>query len=154
MGDVFFYHLTGRALDATAPELLEKCLGQGWRVTVRVGSTERAEALDDLLWRYRDDSFLPHGTARDGRAAAQPIYIAAGEETPNAPEALMLLDATEASAAEIAAMRRVMVLFDGRDAEAVEAARGFWRRVAASGAKARYWAETDGGGWAQRAESG
>ena len=45
-----------------------------------------------------------------------------------------------------------MVLFDGNDPAAVEAARGQWRRLTGAGAKAQYWAEA-GGRWQKKAES-
>ena len=39
---------------------------------VQAASEERVEALDAHLWTFRDDSFLPHGTAREADPAAQP----------------------------------------------------------------------------------
>ena len=52
------------------PELLEKSYERGWRVVVQAASDERVDALDAHLWTYRDDNFLPHGTARESEAAA------------------------------------------------------------------------------------
>jgi DNA polymerase-3 subunit chi len=153
-GEVFFYHLTRRTLETTAPDLLEKCLERGWRVTLRAVSPERVEALDSLLWTYRDDSFLPHASAREGRADSQPIFLTHTSDTPNSPDALMLVDGADADAAELTGMARVMTLFDGRDDSAVAAARDLWRRAVAAGARARYWAETEDGRWTQKAESG
>jgi DNA polymerase-3 subunit chi len=153
-GEVFFYHLTRRSLEATAPDLLEKCLQKGWRVALRATAPERVEALDALLWTFRDDSFLPHAAARDGRAERQPIYLTHGTETPNDPDALMLVDGADADAAELTRFARVMTLFDGRDESALAAARDLWRRAVAAGARARYWAEGEDGRWTQRAEAG
>ena len=151
---MYFYHLTRRTLDSTAPELLEKCLERGWRGVLRLGGAERLAALDGWLWTWREDSFLPHGGPADPFPERQPIYLTAGDETPNAPSALMLADGAEATEAEIARLERVMTLFDGRDEAAVEAARGFWRRVVAAGATARYWAEGPEGRFSERARSG
>ena len=66
MPEVLFYHLTERPLESASPDILEKCLERGWRVTLRAGSEERARALDVHYWTYRDESFLPHGMAGDG----------------------------------------------------------------------------------------
>lgn len=152
-GDVWFYHLTRRTLEDAVPDLLEKCRARDWRVTLRAGSAERAEALNARLWTFRDDSFLPHGTAADGFAARQPIYLTAGPETPNDPAVLFLVDGAEATAAEAARFERVVTVFDGRDETAVQAARAFWRAVVAAGASASYWAE-ERGGWTRKAQSG
>ena len=71
MTEVLFYHLTLKPLEDVLPGLLETCLQRDWRVVVQAGSAERVTALDSLLWSYRDDSFLPHGTASDGEADRQ-----------------------------------------------------------------------------------
>ncbi len=152
-GEVYFYHLRRRTLDSLAPDLLEKSLERGWRVTLRAGGAERLAALDAWLWTYRDDSFLPHGGAGDPHPDRQPVYLTAGDETPNDPHALMLIDGAEANETEIRRLERVMTLFDGQDEAAVQAARGFWRRVVAAGAAAQYWAEGPDGRFAKKAES-
>ena len=72
--EVLFYHLDRQPLERVLPDLLESCLERGWRAVVQVGSDERLEALDAHLWTYRDESFLPHGTEKDGRAAEQPVF--------------------------------------------------------------------------------
>ena len=149
--EALFYHLTARPLEAALPELLEKCLERGWRVTLRAGSPERVEALTLRLWSYRDDAFLPHGDASDGRAERQPVYLTAGPETPNDPQALFLVDGAAATAAELAALGRVVTLFDGRDEAAVAAARAEWRRAAEAGCACVYWAQDGEGRWSRRA---
>lgn len=154
MGEVLFYHLTNRPLEQAAPQILEKCVERGWRVTVRTGSPERAEGMNRLLWTYRDDGFLPHGGFADGHAAAQPIYLTSGLETPNEPEVLLLCDGAVADAAEMARYTRALVMFDGHDENAVGAARVAWKSVKDTGLKAVYWAQSDSGGWEKRAETG
>lgn len=154
MGEVLFYHLTTRPLEQAAPQILEKCVERGWRVVVRTGSPERAAGLNRLLWTYRDDGFLPHGSAEDGHATAQPIYLTAGTETPNEPEVLLLCDGATANAAEMGRYMRALLMFDGHDEQAVGAARTAWKSVTEAGLKAVYWAQGDTGGWEKRAESG
>ena len=53
-------------LERALPLLLEKTLERGWRAVVQAGSQERLDVLDQHLWTWREDSFLPHGTAKDG----------------------------------------------------------------------------------------
>ena len=75
MTEVLFYHLHRQPLERVLPTLLERSLERGWRVVVQAASEERVEALDAHLWTYRDDSFLPHGTAREAEAREQPILL-------------------------------------------------------------------------------
>src|SRR5512134_1496434 len=90
--EIDFYQLERRTLDDVLPTLLELSLKRGWRAVVQAASEERVAALDTLLWTYGEESFLPHGTARDGRAAAQPIYLTTSDENPNAAQIRFLVD--------------------------------------------------------------
>ncbi|TYO90028.1 DNA polymerase III subunit chi [Oceanicella actignis] len=153
MAEVWFYHLTVRALEDAAPEILERCVARGWRATVRLGSEARAAALDDRLWTYDPESFLPHGGPGEGDPATQPVYLTAGDEIPNDPQLLMLADGAQASIDEMARHQRTAILFDGRDPEAVARARDAWRAATAAGLAAVYWAQTEDGRWTRRAAS-
>ena len=68
MTEVRFYHLQRKTLEDALPQILEKTLERGWRAVVMAGSEERVEALTQHLWSYKEFSFLPHGSARDGDA--------------------------------------------------------------------------------------
>ncbi|MEL6477974.1 MAG: DNA polymerase III subunit chi [Pseudomonadota bacterium] len=152
MGEVRFYHLTERSLEAVLPVMLERSLDRGWRVLLRGTSEERITALDQLLWTYRDESFLPHGRAGQGAEASQPILLTTSAGAPNSPNTLFLIDGAVPEAGELARMEMAAILFDGRDPAAVEQARGQWRAVTGDGLKAVYWAE-DAGGWVRKAEA-
>jgi DNA polymerase III subunit chi len=152
VAEALFYRLTASPVEATLPELLEKSLARGWRVLVRAGSAEGLAFLDERLWTYRDDSFLPHGVETGDRAAEQPILLATGLENRNAAQVLMLTLGARAEPGEMARYERTCLIFDGADAEAVEAARDDWRAVVASGLPAKYWAQEDGR-WTQKASS-
>lgn len=153
VAEVLFYHLTESTLESAIPPMLEASLKRGWNVVLRLGSPERAEALNAHLWTYRDDAFLPHGGPDDGPPAAQPIYVTAGAEVPNAPHVLMLADGAGAEIAELSATPRSCILFDARDPAAVQAARARWKDVTGAGLKAIYWKQ-EGGKWQKAAESG
>ena len=117
--EVFFYHLERATLEEVLPTLLERSLERGWRAAVQAASEERVEALDTLLWTYREDSFLAHGTARDGPAAAQPIYLTADAGNPNEAQIRFLVDGADLE--DATRYTRVVFVFDGRDADAVAA---------------------------------
>lgn len=153
MAEVLFYHLTATPLEASLPELLDRSLARGWRVVVRCGSEPGMAALDAALWTWRDEAFLPHGTAAMGHAGLQPIYLTLGDEVPNGATVLMLVDGARATLAEMAGFERTCLLFDGHDPRAVETARADWRTIRDAGLPARYWAQ-ESGRWVQKATSG
>ena len=148
MVEVRFYHLERRRIDQALPDIVEEALRQGQRSVVQAPSREHVEALNERLWTYADESFLPHGSARDGDPHAQPVYLTDGDENPNGAALRVLLSGVgcEPFLGE-EAYQRVILLFDGRDEEAKAEARRQWSLVKASGAAPSYWREGEDGGW-------
>lgn len=147
--EVYFYHLERGSLDEVLPTLLELSLKRGWRAAVQAASEERVEALNTLLWIYRDESFLPHGTARDGRASSHPIYLTAGDDNPNQAQVRFLVDG--AILADVSPYVRVAYVFDGHDQDAVARARAAWQDAKARGDAVSYWQQDADGRWQQKA---
>ena len=145
MTEILFYHLERASLDSVLPGLLEKTLARGWRAVVRAGSRDRVEALDGHLWTYSDASFLPHAAGCDG--AAQPVWLTDGEDAPNAPQILFLVDGAGCALSAIDGLERCVMIFDGRDEDAVADARAFWRAAKAAGHDAAYWRQSLEGRW-------
>lgn len=143
--EVLFYHLERVPLERVLPSLLERTLERGWRAVVQSGSAERLEALDLALWTYNDASFLPHGTARDGDPARQPVYLTLGDETPNGAAVRFLVDGADMNMFQ--GFLRIVCLFDGNDSEATGKARTQWQAAKAAGCPVTYWRQSDGGRW-------
>jgi DNA polymerase-3 subunit chi len=152
MTEVLFYHLERQPLDKVLPQLLERSRERGWRVVVQADSDERVEALSMLLWTYSDDSFLAHGTGRDGNAELQPLWLTATSENPNAATVRFFVGGAEPQ--DYDGLTRAVLLIDGADGEAVERARGIWKDAKASGHQVSYWQQDERGRWQNRAESG
>jgi DNA polymerase III subunit chi len=148
VAEVGFYHLLSTPLERALPKLIERARALGYVIVVRTGSAERVAQLDTALWIYDEASFLPHGSARDGNAVRQPIWLTDRNENPNQATMLVLVDGVEAG--DLASFARCADIFDGNDESAVEAARERWRRARAAGHDLTYWQQT-GAGWERRA---
>ncbi len=146
MTEILFYHLKGQTPEQVLPALLAKSLERGWRVVVQASSDERVEALDAHLWTWRDDAFLPHGTWRDAEAADQPIVLTANEENPNKASVRFLVDGAR-MAGDASDYERIVLLFDGEDPDALEAARQRWSEAKAAGGQVTYWQADEQGRW-------
>ncbi len=149
MTEVLFYHLHDITLENVLPPLLEKSLERGWRVVVQATSEERADALDAHLWTYRDDSFLPHATWRAGDAQDQPIVLAVAEGNPNRASVRFLVD-NAVLPADSDAYERLVLIFNGDDADALAAARGAWTDCKTRGFEVTYWQADERGRWQRR----
>jgi len=150
MTEVLFYHLQRQPIEQVLPTLLEKSIERGWRVVIQAASEERVEALDAHLWTYRDDAFLPHGTARDSEAVAQPILLTTADHNPNGATVRFLIDGTPMPA-DASSYARIVLLFDGEDEDAVAAARMRWSEAKAQGFDATYWQPDEQGRWVKKA---
>jgi DNA polymerase III subunit chi len=143
--EYWFYHLERQPLHAVLPVLVEKTLSRGWRACLRFSTPERLETIDSALWTYREDSFLPHGTARDSYAELQPVLLTLDHNNPNRADALFLMEA--ATESEPQRFSRIIRLFDGADEEAKALARAEWKTAKTAGYEVSYWRQDETGAW-------
>ncbi|MFZ3360681.1 MAG: DNA polymerase III subunit chi [Xanthobacteraceae bacterium] len=146
MTEFLFYHLKGQTPEQVLPALLQKSVERGWRVVVQASSDERVDALDAHLWTWRDDAFLPHGTWRDAEASEHPIVLTVNDGNPNGATVRFLVDGAGMSGDD-AGYERIVLLFDGDDPDAVDAARARWSAAKAGGAEVTYWQADEKGRW-------
>lgn len=144
-----FYHLLRFRLEEALPRLLERVLSSGQRAVVVAGSAERVEDLTLMLWDQRD-LWIPHGSARDGYAGDQPVWLTDDpQDCPNGAQVLVLCDGMDSPRA--AEMARTLDLFNGHDDAAVKAARERWKARLAAGFSLYYWRQDEVGRWTEQA---
>lgn len=146
---VDFYHLTASPVERALPQLLERVVKSGRRAVVMAASEERVEAFNNLLWTYDPDSWLPHGSRKDGAADRHPVWITEREENPNAATILVLTDGMDADFAP--KFERCLDLFDGGNDVAMQAARERWKKAKDRGDELHYWRQNPNGGWTEQA---
>lgn len=148
MSNISFYHLTSTPMQRALPKLLEKIVGSGHRALVVTSSEAETEQLNQLLWTYEQDSFLTHGSMKDGRAEDQPILLSTEERPVNKANMLLITNGQVAGQPE--QFERVLDMFDGNNAEAVAAARTRWASYKEAGHTLTYQKQTESGGWEQK----
>jgi DNA polymerase-3 subunit chi len=146
MTEALFYHLEKARIDSVLPELLERTLERGWRALVRCGDRASVERVDELLWTYRDDSFMPH-SADPALADRDPVHITDNAKLSNGADLLFLVEGARADAARIGAYKRCVLIFNGADEAELAAARAFWKEANANGAETTYWRQSSEGRW-------
>ncbi len=154
MTETLFYHLERRALDDVLPGMIEKTLERGWRAVIRTESSERADAIDNLLWTYSEQTFLPHAQSGDGDPKRQPVLVTVESDNPNGANVLFLVGGAVPAAWDDAATKeltRVVLMFDGRDADSLSRARAAWKDAKAAGHDVTYWKETPSGKFEKQA---
>ncbi len=147
MTETLFYHLERRSLDEVLPGLVEKSRQRDWKVLIRADSADRADAMDTLLWTYDDQSFLPHAQLGDGEAMQQPVLITVEPGNSNEAQILFCVGSVQPDWADekLSQLARIVLLFDGRDASALDGARKNWKDAKAAGHDVTYWKESPSG---------
>ncbi len=150
MTRIDFYHLQKAPLEQILPKLCEKAYATGKRIKILLGNAERVEFINSLLWTYSEESFLPHGSKRDGFAEEQPIFISADETNENNALLLILADGAQIAVEKLDAYERVLNIFDGNDETALNNARAYWKEIKSLGGELHYWQQNANGCFEQK----
>lgn len=92
MPKIDFYILPDACANARlqfACRLVEKAYKQKQTVYIHAQDRAMAHELDEMLWTYRDDSFLPHNLYGDGPEPAPPIQIGF-DAVPEKPRGILI----------------------------------------------------------------
>ena len=149
MGAAFFYHLTQKPLEQALPILLEKALQAGWNIELRANDEQRLDWLDQKLWLWSEDSFLPHGRAGGCHDSRQPVLLSL--KSTGRTDCIMSVDGALIINDEVNASHRTCVIFNGLDGKELNVARQQWKSLTDAGCHAIYWSEVSGR-WQKKAE--
>ncbi len=134
-----FYYLTRTPLDRALPAIAERVLASGARLAIVADDAEMLGHLDQHLWVYRPDSFLPHGQTGD-----QPVLLCRADAVPSGYANIAYVDGLWRDPASGTA--RVFYFFTG---DALDQARAAWRALAATDVERRYWKQDEAGRWVE-----
>jgi len=148
MTEIRCYHLNTRTLDQALPEIVQKALSIGHKIMIRAGDDKEVERLSDILWTFRADSFIPHGSKKDGHPDKQPVWLCANNDNANGANVLIVTHGTQMESLD--GYTLVCDMFDGRSDDIVIAASARYKTYKDAGYSLTYWQQTDKG-WEQKA---
>lgn len=148
MTEIRFYHIQKKSAEATVFELAERALTRDHKILIRVRDEAEANRLNDFLWTYKPESFLPHGTGSDKFADQQPVLITATGENPNKADVVFLMPGCETSAIDNFTL--VCDILDGRDEDQIAQGRARYRDWKNQGHNLSYWQQSEDGKWEQK----
>ena len=122
-----FYHLQKNTLDEALPKLVSKAYETGQSIKIKVGNELRVDFLNTLLWTFDEESFIPHGTKKDGFAEMEPIFLSSDDETPNNAKILFLVDGADIDIKTTSNFDRILYVFDSNNEDEVKKARKTWK---------------------------
>lgn len=141
---VDFYHLALSPIERVLPRICERLLEGGERLLV-VAVPELLATLDEQLWTYAPDAFLPHGRSDKPGAKDQPILLSDRADPLNGAANVALADGVWRD--EALGFARSFYFFNNGQ---LDTARGAWRALRSNAeAEARYWKQNEAGKWVQ-----
>lgn len=114
----------------TACRIIDKAFQQKHSIYVHARNQAEAEQLDELLWTFRAESFIPHHLVGDGPTPPPPVRIGWQQIPAEARDVLINLHAD--APAKPAQFRRIVEIVGG-DEPMREAARTHWRQYKQQG---------------------
>lgn len=150
--EIRFYHLTQSPLERALPALLQKALKGGKRIVLTTTDKQSREDIDQGLWTWSADSFIPHGNAskHQDNAADHPIWVT-DDATNNANNADTLILTGLSECVDFGHYQLCCKIFNGHDHSAVQQSRDLWKQYKEAGHSLTYWQQTAQGGWEQKA---
>ena len=71
----YFYNCSHRNVVADISWLTEKLYKERDSILICCKDQETVEVIDDFLWRYKEDGFIPHSIEKKERSSIYPVLI-------------------------------------------------------------------------------
>jgi len=125
MTEVIFVEVTVSRMEIRACEIAEENYAQGRKLQIITVDQEQAERLDDLLWTFKPDSFVPHGLwVGLPDEPAQPVVITTSKEAVPGMDSLLMMGYGEVDLVSRFSHAFQLVLTDNQDR--LDTSRRYW----------------------------
>ncbi|MGH1397731.1 MAG: DNA polymerase III subunit chi [Alphaproteobacteria bacterium] len=148
MTEIRFYHMERSPLEQTLPALVTKALSIDHKIMIKTPDEKSRESLNAHLWTFAPNSFLPHGSTKDGNPDHQPVWLTDKDENENAADLLILTGGTTHD--DLGQFKLVCEMLNGHDTDAIQAARARWKTYKDEGYDITYWQQGQKG-WEKKA---
>ena len=98
-----------------ACRIVEKAYRLGHRVYVRTGNSDDTKVLDDLLWSFSQNSFVPHQLSTESDSRESPVVI--GEHPPSTENPDVVISVADDPVSDFLAYLRIVEIVGCEDDE-------------------------------------
>jgi DNA polymerase-3 subunit chi len=146
MSEIRFYHMEQSTLDQALPAITSKALQSGKPILIKGPDKKEVKRLDDLLWSFHPQSFLPHGTDNGDQ---QPVFLTPDDDNANNSKILILTHGCTFD--DVSQFDLVCEMLDGRVDTQIIDARKRWKVYKDDGHDLTYWQQDENGKWDKKA---
>jgi DNA polymerase-3 subunit chi len=137
MTEVIFVEVNAGRMEIRACEIAEENYARGKRLQIIALDREQAERLDDLLWTFKPDTFIPHGLwAGSPDEPAQPVVITPRKEAVGGMDSLLMMGYGEVDLVSQFSQAFHLVVVDNQ--ERLDGSRGYWTLLKDAGFSLRH----------------
>jgi len=137
MTEVLFVEVAASRMEMRACEIAEHTYAQGERLQIIAIDEEQAARLDDLLWTYKPNNFVPHGRWKSmDNESAQPVVITTRKE--RVPGIASLLTMDYCPVEMVQQFSKVIHVVVADNQERLEASRRYWTLLKDAGVSLRH----------------
>jgi DNA polymerase-3 subunit chi len=137
MTEVTFVEVTTSRMEMRACEIAEENYTRGRRVQILAVDQEQAKRLDDLLWTFKPESFIPHGLWLDSPDVPEhPVVITTIKETLAGMDSLLMMGYNEVDLVSRFSHAVHLVVADNQ--ERLESSRRYWTLLKDAGFSLRH----------------
>lgn len=151
MSEISFYHLLYSTAPTAIVRLLHKALERDMRAILLCSNNDEVKQMDELLWTFSPNVFLPHATSNDDLPEQQPILITSSvDHADNKADLLIAQGCSQGLEADyISSFTKIMDVFNGTNDNDVMNARNRWSAYKKQGYEMTYWKQSQNGGWSK-----
>ena len=136
---VYFYNSSQRAIVADIAVLTEKIFMKNYSIVIFCADQETVEVVDDFLWAYREEGFIPHSIKKNEKNLVYPILITTSIDEGYEHDILLVLNGVLIKEKYWQKFAKIYYFFDDQDNKEKENARSMWKSLSSLNAECKYW---------------
>ena len=135
----YFYNSSQRDVVADISWLIEKLYKERNSILICCKDQETVEVIDDYLWRYKEDEFIPHSIEKKEQTSIYSVLITTDIEEDHKHNVLLALSGVLIEEKDWRKFTKAYYFFDDQENREKENARSMWRSFSALGVVCKYW---------------
>ena len=136
---VYFYNSSHRNVVADISWLIEKLFKEKNRILVYCKDVETVEVINDFLWAYKEDGFIPHSIDSRELSSVYPILITTDIHKDYEHNVLLALSGVLIKEKDWQKFTKAYYFFDDQENKEKENARLMWKSLSALNVVRKYW---------------
>ena len=147
MTQIIFYSSAPLQVENTLFTLIEKSLEKGLKSLLLFLDKEKCSVIDEKLWTYKQNSFLPH-LSEDEEISDEvdiPIYLSTKNENPYEAELLFSIDGSIPD--NINNLERIIIVIDANDKILLEKYKKYYLDINKDFEDIVFYKSNDNGKW-------